>query len=231
MAHIEKHKLVQAIAKKVLDQIGETLSPSDSERTIADRACRMLAELGVTDTWYYDCMAYVLAGPRTCLSISGKDYVPAEDEIGPTSMVTIDLSPRLNGVWGDHARSFFIEDGTATSHPCSPEFKRGREVLTRLHGTVLLCAKPDMTFERLWSITSSQLTSMKFESLDFLGNFGHTIETELSARSYIESGNSRLLGDTPLFTFEPHIKAVNGTWGFKYEEIYYFNEDGNAWML
>lgn len=231
MSQIQQHRAIQVIAKKVLAQIESTLSPSDSERSIAIRAQRLLADCGVTQTWYYDCPALVLAGTRTCLSMSGKDYVPADNKIGSTSLVSVDLSPTLDGIWGDCARSFYVEDGVAVSDPQNTEFKCGREALRRLHANLLRFATPETTFEELWGFASSEVKALECMTLDFLGNFGHTIESESESRSYIEAGNSRLLKDTELFTFEPHIKTLQGIWGFKHEEIYYFDNDAKLQVL
>ena len=225
MSQIEEHRVVQAAAKNVLVQLQATLSSSDSERSIAIRAKRMLAACGITQTWYYDCPALVLAGPRTCLSLSGKDYEPSDDKIGTTNLVTVDLSPSVAGVWGDCARSFFVEAGVAVRHPQNPEFIRGREALNVLHANLLTFATPATTFEDLCEYASSQMRLLGFVNLDFLGNVGHTIESNPAMRSYIEAGNTRCLSTTRLFTFEPHIKAMEGSWGFKHEEIYHFYDN------
>ena len=66
---------------------------------------------------------------------------------------------------------------------------------------------------------------MGYMNLDFRGNLGHTIEKHLNDRRYIEANNETLLGDCNMFTFEPHIRQTNDTWGFKMENIYYFEND------
>lgn len=46
---------------------------------------------------------------------------------------------------------------------------------------------------------------------------------ELGAdRVYIERGNRKPLGDVGFFTFEPHIATPGSVYGFKREDIYYF---------
>lgn len=231
MATIQQHEAVQAIAKQVLAALGPTLLPTDTERTIAERCRQLLDAYGIHETWYYDCPAYVLAASRTCISISGRDYVPADQPIGHTGLVTVDLSPSRDGVWGDCARSFFLEEGIATSDPQLPEFARGQAALYKLHASLFTFVTPETTFHQLWQFAADEVQAMEFMTLDFLGNFGHTIETNLDDRSYIEAGNQQRLGDTQLFTFEPHIKSQTGTWGFKHEEIYYFDGNGRLRML
>jgi hypothetical protein len=37
-----------------------------------------------------------------------------------------------------------------------------------------------------------------------------------------------MLGEAKFFTFEPHIRKKAGEWGYKNENIYYFNDEGHA---
>ncbi len=41
-------------------------------------------------------------------------------------------------------------------------------------------------------------------------------------RIYIEKGNLTTLGDVNYFTFEPHISVNNSKYGYKKENIYFF---------
>ena len=88
-------------------------------------------------------------------------------------------------------------------------------------------AAPGKTFEEIFLEMNALIKSLGFENLDFLGNVGHTIEVDKNDRLYFEKGNSAALGQDTLFTFEPHIRAAGGRWGFKLENIYYF-ENGVA---
>ena len=47
----------------------------------------------------------------------------------------------------------------------------------------------------------------------------------MNDRRFIEEGSQTRLGDCDFFTLEPHICRVNGMWGFKMENIYYFEDD------
>ena len=62
-------------------------------------------------------------------------------------------------------------------------------------------------------------------NLDFMRNLGHSIERQKNDRVYIEKGNKKALGDTTYFTFEPHISIPNSKYGYKRENIYYFDND------
>lgn len=65
------HRSVQNAAKSVLEKLGTQISETDTEESIAAIAHQALRVLGIPDTSYYDCPAYVLSGTRSCQSISG----------------------------------------------------------------------------------------------------------------------------------------------------------------
>lgn len=222
MGTFEQHDAVQGIAKSVLSELGPTLSPYDTEYSIMSRAKRLLAARGVTETWYYDCPALVLLGQRSCLSISGRNYVPSQEPVGEFNVVSVDLSPKLEGVWGDCARTFLVEHGAYTAAPETAEFKLGIEVQLALHQAMLSFATPTTTFEELFAFGNSKIRCLGFENLDFQRNLGHSIESRRDDRLYIESGARTTLGSVAFFTFEPHIRKIGSTWGFKHEDIYYF---------
>ena len=78
----------------------------------------------------------------------------------------------------------------------------------------------------LYELANESIIDAGFENLDFLGNVGHSICERRDQRLYIESGNNRCLGEVTCFTFEPHIRLRTGKWGYKHENIYYFDDDG-----
>ncbi|MEK6258555.1 MAG: M24 family metallopeptidase [Planctomycetota bacterium] len=226
MTGIAEYKLVQTAAKGVLSELAGTITSSDSERTIAVRAIGLLADRGITETWYYECPALVLLGSRSCLSISGRRYSPSDELVGMTNLVTVDLSPQVNGIWGDCARSFFIEGGRCVSQPETLEFQRGCEAQRALHAAMADFVRPDTTFDQLFCFANAKIVALGYENLDFLGNLGHSIATTLDERRYIEAGNTRRLDEVGLFTFEPHIRMIGGAWGIKHENVYHFGADG-----
>ena len=79
-------------------------------------------------------------------------------------------------------------------------------------------------FGSKYIIANDIIIDLGFENLDFMNNLGHSIETNISKRKYIEKGNTDLLSSVDYFTFEPHIASSNSNWGFKYENIYYFDD-------
>jgi len=223
------YTLVQATAKAVLDRLGPTLSRSSTERNIAQTCVAFLEAEGIRETWYYQVPALVLLGSRSCLSVSGRDYVPADEAAGDHNLIAVDLSPVLGGLWGDCARSFVLEDGRVTAHPRTPQFAQGLATQKALHDHFLTMT-PDRTFASVAEELNALITALGYENLDFLGNLGHSIASRREDRIYLEAGNSARLSDVEYFTFEPHVRRVGGRWGFKHEEIYYF-EDGRMRAL
>jgi len=55
-----------------------------------------------------------------------------------------------------------------------------------------------------------------------MGNLGHSIVRQKNDRIYIEKGNQICLGEVHYFTFEPHISVQGSKYGYKRENIYYF---------
>lgn len=226
MEDITEYGTIQTIAKAVLSSLAATITASDTERTIAERAVDLLASHGLTETWYHRCPALVLLGSRSCLSISGRDYSPSNEMVGDMNLVTVDLSPCSGEVWGDCARSFCIEQEHSVVVPSNREFQSGMSVQSSLHKALLSFATPDTTFSELFAYGNELIVSAGFENLDFLGNLGHSIVQSRDERCYVEAGNHRCLGEVRFFTFEPHIRAKGGRWGFKHENIYFFRSNG-----
>ena len=70
---------------------------------------------------------------------------------------------------------------------------------------------------------NSLIEESGYENLDFNKNLGHSIAKYLDERIYMESGNKARFKDVELFTFEPHIKMKVGKYGFKHENVYYYD--------
>jgi Xaa-Pro aminopeptidase len=213
---------------KVYEELGPSISSVDTEKSITSRAVCLLKIHGITETWYHDCPALVLSGKRSCLSISGKRYEPSDQSIGAFNMVTIDLSPLKSGIWGDLARSFFIEDGKPVIEPCTRQFIHGLETELFLHNAMMEYVNPETTFDELYQFANHTIISKGYENLDYLNNLGHSIVGSLDERVYIENGNTMRLSDVEYFTFEPHVRKTGGSWGFKHENIYHLGSNGKA---
>lgn len=225
--NLEKYKKVQSIAKTVLIEIESYITEDKSEKEIASACKTLLEKHGINKTWYYDCPALVLLGSRSCTSISGREYIPSDEKVGKNNLITIDLSPLDNEIWGDCSRSFVVEDGKIKNLESmrSKEFLDGIKTEEKLHKDFKNYVKTGMTFEDVYQFLNAKITEYGYINLDFMGNVGHTIETDRNDRLYFEKGNTNKLTDDMLFTFEPHISTSEKKWGFKCENIYFFGED------
>ena len=224
---LSAHREVQEIARAVLVDIGQGIVPRDTEKSIASKAAEALHARGITETWYHDCPALVLLGSRSCWSGSGRHYQPAEEPVGELNVVTVDLSPCRQGVWGDCARTFLVENGKVVGEPGSAELAKGIPFLRSLHAQMAQFARPHTSFAELFFWANERITAAGFENLDFGRNVGHSIAAHRDHRQYLRAGNIAKLGEVALFTFEPHVREVGGRWGFKHEEIYRFDRNGH----
>ena len=146
--------------------------------------------------------------------------------VGDLNLVTVDLSPLLDGAAGDYARSLCVEGGRVVDHPSAPDFAGGLEALDALHRHLVRVARPEATFGELFAAVAARLANLGYVNLDLRGNFGHTLTARLGERRFFEAGSPvRLAGAGP-FTFEPHVRRVGGRWGFKREDVYACGEDG-----
>lgn len=228
---IAEHRKAQHAAKSVLAQLADVIAPQDTESSIADKAQAMLASAGYAETWYYQCPALVLLGSRSCISVSGKSYQASEEKVGQSNLITVDLSPALGNYWGDCARSFVMEDGRVTSSPQLLEFKNGTQFLQRLHAEMQALIQPHISFGQLFEWTNMRIRESGFVNLDYRGNVGHSIATRREERQFIQANNSVRLGDVPFFSFEPFVRLKGGKWGFKHEDIFFFDESGALQLL
>lgn len=224
--NIEKYSTIQYIAKQVLQDLSTDISANSTEQSIATRAKELLVRYGVTETWYHNVPAFVLLGSRSCLSISGRDYIPATEPVGSLNLVTVDLSPCIDNIWGDYARSFVVENGRVVSNPKSDEFTEGVKMERHLHKEMQRYVTSQTTFSDLFKFGNRLIIEHGWENLDFLQNLGHSIETKPEHRRFIDRDCQEQLGAVNYFTFEPHIRKRGAQWGFKHENIYYFDESG-----
>lgn len=223
---IATHRRAQTAAKTVLDNLSSVITAIDTEQSIARKAHDMLSALGYPETWYYHCPALVLLGSRSCLSISGKDYQPDNEKVGSSNLITIDLSPTDEDYWGDCARSFPIENGKVTTSPTLLEFKNGIHFIEQLQHQMLRIAHSNMSFGQLFDWANVRIRESGFVNLDYRNNVGHSIAISREDRQFIQTNNAIKLGDAPFFSFEPFVRLKGGSWGFKHEDIFFFNHAG-----
>ena len=227
--YLEDNLRAQQIARDTFSELFNVLHVGMSEKDICDFVCSRLKEKGSGEFWYHGCGALVLLGERSRISISGKEYVPDENNrISSRDVVTVDCSPSVNGAWGDYARTFFIENGVPVPEDSltDPEFKQGLDAELHLHHFLTKELNPDMTYEELYLRLTEEIQKLGFINLDFHGNLGHSIETDEKDRIYIEKESFKSISKYGKpFTLEPHIGLPDGKFAYKRENIYYFVND------
>ncbi|MCQ4021769.1 MULTISPECIES: M24 family metallopeptidase [unclassified Ruminococcus] len=218
---------VQAIAKNTIEYIKTVIKPNMNLQEVRKICEDKMFELGADSFWYWNIGAFVFSGNETTVSVSGRDYVTSDKVIAENDIITIDLSPQNNNIWGDYARTIIIEDGKAVSGNESiqnTEWHNGLLMEEALHSELKAFATPDTSFEELYYHINELIKTKGYINLDFLGNLGHSIVKNKNERIYIEKENTKKLREVKYFTFEPHICTEGSIYGFKKENIYYFKD-------
>lgn len=223
MTNLDMQNLNRATMQHLIDNLEVGMSLSDI-RNICEK---FMLKNGADSFWYWNVGAFVFAGDETTISVSGKDYRTSERLVSNDDIITVDLSPQKNNIWGDFARTIIIEDGKVVDNIediHNDEWKNGLQMECYLHRTLMENATADMTFEELYYYINDIITKQGFINLDFLGNLGHSIVENKNDRLYTEKGNKTKLSEVKMFTFEPHISIPNSLYGYKMEDIYYFTD-------
>lgn len=221
-----ENKEVQKIAKDTIEYIKAIIKPGMNVMDLRKLCEDKMLELGADSFWYWNVGAFIFTGKDTALSISGKRYQTANKTIQENDIITIDLSPQNNNIWGDYARTIIIENGKLVKDINSIqniEWKNGLIMESMLHKELLKFVTLNTTFEELYLYMNDFIKEQGFINLDFLGNLGHSIVTKSEDRIYIEKGNHKKLSEVHYFTFEPHISILGSSYGYKKENIYCFN--------
>ena len=119
-----------------------------------------------------------------------------------------------------------MQDGRVAENDAvlNEEWRNGLMMEELLHRELAAFASPSTTFEELYEHINGIIAEKGFVNLDFSGNLGHSIVRQKDQRIYIERGNTATLGEAAYFTFEPHISVRNSKYGYKMENIYYFDK-------
>ena len=219
------HKEVQQIAKDTMEALRQNIHAGMTLNDVRAFCENKMLELGADSFWYWDVGAFVFCGDQTTLSVSGREYVTAQKVIGENDIVTVDLSPQVGDTWGDYARTIIVEDGKTVpsiDKIKNAQWREGLLMEETLHEKLKSVATPNTTFEELYYRMNDFIKASGFINLDFMGNLGHSIVRKKDDRIYIEKGNAEKLGDVEFFTFEPHISRPDSVFGYKKENIYYF---------
>lgn len=216
---------LQRIAKETISYIKTIIKPNINLLDVRQLCEEKMLSLGADSFWYWNVGAFVFSGDETIVSISGREYITSDRLISNNDIITIDLSPQNNKIWGDYARTIIIENGEVVD--CidkiqNNEWRNGLLMEERLHQELIDFVTPQTTFEELYLHINSLIIDKGFINLDFMGNLGHSIAKNKDERVYIEKDNHLLLSSTDYFTFEPHISNQTSKYGYKKENIYYF---------
>ena len=224
----QEYRDVQKIAKETIKYVKTEIRPGMPLPEVRRLCEEKMTSLGADSFWYWDVGAFVFAGDETTVSVSGKEYITSDRVIESNDIITIDLSPQIGDTWGDYARTIIIENGcvveTAGKIKCD-EWRNGLLMEKKLHEKMKEIVSPLMTFEDLYFRMNEYIKAEGYINLDFMGNLGHSIVRRKDDRIYIEKGNNTMLGEVGCFTFEPHISISGSKYGYKREDIYYFDND------
>ena len=225
----QSYSQIQQTAKQTIAYIKKIIKPGMKLFDIRKLCEEKLMELGADSFWYWDVGAFVFAGDETTVSVSGKQYVTSDKIIENNDIITIDLSPQVGNIWGDYARTIIVDNGKVVDDIeliQNQEWKSGLQIEEKLHTELFRFVTKETTFEELYYHMNEFIVEYGFVNLDFMGNLGHSIAKVKSDRIYIEKENKAKLGAVNYFTFEPHIAFHDSKYGYKKENIYYFDENG-----
>ena len=227
------YREVQNLAKETMAYAARFLCPGMPLAELRQRCEEKMRSLGAGSFWYWDVGAFCFSGTDTALSLSGREYQTPPAVLQPDDLITIDLSPQIGDIWGDYARTLVLENGKAVlcaAQIQNPQWRDGLLTEERLHAEMARFVRPDTTFEELFFHINRFIQELGYVNLDFAGNLGHSIAKRKEDRIYTEKGNAAPLSSVPFFTFGPHIGLPGSPYGYKMEDIYYF-ENGTLKKL
>lgn len=219
---------MQNLNRETMKYLKKNITVGMSLPEIRNICEKFMLENGADSFWYWNVGAFVFSGDETTVSVSGRTYQTSERIIGNNDIITVDLSPQNNNVWGDYARTIIIENGKVienTEDIHNNEWKQGVQMEQYLHKLLIENVTVNMTFEELFYYINDIISEHGFINLDFAGNLGHSIVENKDDRIYIEKGNKAKLSEVKMFTFEPHISTPDSKYGYKREDIYYFKKE------
>lgn len=219
------HYDIQELNRQTIDYAISKIKVGMSLIELRELCEQFMLNNGADSFWYYNVGAFIFSGDETTISISGRKYKTSNKCIEANDIITIDLSPQSNKVWGDYARTIVLENGEVVNNISkikNSEWRNGLQTELLLHRKLIDFVNIDTTFNELYCYINQVISESGYINLDFLGNLGHSIEKSKVKRKYIEKGNNKKLSDVQFFTFEPHISIPHSKYGYKMENIYYF---------
>lgn len=107
-----EYREVQQIAKKTIEYARTIIKQGMNLLKLRELCEQKMLDLGADSFWYWDIGAFIFSGDETTVSVSGKSHITSNRVIAENDIVTIDLSPQCENIWGDYARTIIIENGT-----------------------------------------------------------------------------------------------------------------------
>ena len=168
---------VQEIAKETIIYVRQQIKAGMNLLDVRKMCEDKMLELGADSFWYWDVGAFVFAGDETTISVSGTQYKTSDRIIQPNDIITIDLSPQNENIWGDYARTIILEKGVVVENEdiANAEWKNGLLMEDYLHNELLKFATPQITFEELYYYMNDVIEQKGFINLDFMGNLGYRL--------------------------------------------------------
>ncbi len=103
---------MQDLGRATIQYAKEIVRPGMNLRIFRAKCENYLLEHGADSFWWRGVGAFVYAGDETAVSVvPDEGYQATDREIQENDIITIDLSPQRNLVWGDYARTIILQDG------------------------------------------------------------------------------------------------------------------------
>ena len=144
---------MQNLNRETMKYLKKNITVGMSLPEIRNICEKFMLENGADSFWYWNVGAFVFSGDETTVSVSGRTYQTSERIIGNNDIITVDLSPQNNNVWGDYARTIIIENGKVienTEDIHNNEWKQGVQMEQYLHKLLIENVTVNMTFEELF---------------------------------------------------------------------------------
>lgn len=88
------------LCRDTMDYISHRIVPGMSLAQVRTECETYLIENGSDSFWYWDAGAFVFRGEDTHLSVSGKHYQTSDSRLQENDIITIDLCPQKQKIWG-----------------------------------------------------------------------------------------------------------------------------------
>ena len=179
------HHDMQSLCKETMKFASDIITSGMNLIELRNLCEKYMLQNGADSFWYWDVGAFIFNGKSTTRSVSGNEYSTEDSAILEDDIITIDLSPQKNNIWGDYARTLIVENGKVIfdiDQIHNEEWKQG--ILTEyvLHQMMFDFVTVDTTFEELFFFINEKIIELGYVNLDFLGNLGHSIVKDKNQR-------------------------------------------------